>query len=826
MRLVIDLQACQTDSRDRGIGRYAINLADAIASELRDDDELIIAIDMADVDRARDLRNVLHRRHLRAKVVAYGYPTTSHTDASPAARRMAGQLRSHFFASLRPDVMLVCSLFEYGTCFSAELDWASLGDVPTAVIGYDAIPLLFPDRYLPAGAFVTGWYKSRLDDLRAFDLILSISDATRHDLVNLAGIAEERIVVIGAGFDERLVCFADAADCKRRLQELQILRPFVLMVGNGDWRKNTIGALQAFASLPEALRETHDLVLTQAGEDVLQALEHKYAYLGQHVHILGRIDDATLAVLYRECRVLYFPSHYEGFGLPVLEAMALNVPVLASNAGALPEVIHDQRALFLSTAPEGGVGLLIRVLSDEKFREEIRLGAREHVLRYTWESAACKAVGALRALAGKRQKERWTPAAAAPVWPREQDVDLMATAYVEAGEAGDWALENGLRAIMRGDKRRVLVDISEIVRLDARTGIQRVTRNFFVGLASLAREKGSFEVEPFCWTESGIRYAREFARTHLDTPFTGVDELVRIQPSDLVCMLDSSWWSPERFDNLHAPAHLAGGEVVWMVYDLVPIRFPQTCDPGMPPAFKAWLEHAARGADGFICISEATRHDLEEFLDAALDSRMTRPWTRSVHLGCDFDAGRKAVSAAGVALRDAIGPVPYFVTLGTLEPRKDHGTILDAFERLWGQDSRVALVVIGKQGWNVEALAERINRHAELGRRLFWMLEANDSDVRTVLQGAKALIQASIAEGFGLPLIEAANLGVPLLVSDIPVFHEIAEDSAKYFPVGDAVALADAVADVILSAGVTMPPKLRCRSWKEASVDLAKALGV
>jgi glycosyltransferase involved in cell wall biosynthesis len=800
-----------------------MSLVEAIATELHGGDELIIAIDMADACRARDLRIELRQRRVPAKVVAYGYPAALHTDATSAARALAGQLRSRFFAALEPDALLVCSLFEYGTCFSTELDWAALESVPAALIVHDLIPLLFPLHYLPQGEFVTDWYLARLQDIRQFDLVLSNSESTKADHINRLGVAESRVEVIGAGFDEKLVCPYGETEGQRRLQELGITRPFVLMVGNGDWRKNTLGALQAFADLPRDLRDAHALVLTQAGDDVEQALEQEYAPLRRLVHVLGRVDDATLALLYRECRVLYFPSHYEGFGLPVLEAMALGAPVISSNAGALPEVVHDPRFLFDPESRGEGVALLARVLADASFREAVRDGAREHALAFTWEKTARKAVQALRRLAARVPRKAATSTTR---WPAREDVELMADACMESDTSGERSLEDGLNAIALRGVRRVLVDITEIVRLDARTGIQRVTRRFFAGLAAIAHERGGFEVEPFWWTDQGMRYARGYAREHLGVSCEGEDVAVQVHPSDLVFMLDSSWWSPQRFDGLHARVHAAAGEVVWMVYDLIPIRFPETCDPGMPPAFTAWLTHAVRTADGFICISEATRHDLEAFMDDILAPDARRPWTRSVHLGCDFDPDAHRVSSEkGAALQRSIGDRPYFTALGTIEPRKDYKTVLDAFELLWARGADVALVIIGKPGWHVDELVERINRHPERDKRLFWVQGASDGDVHVLLEGSRALIQASIWEGYGLPLVEAAALGIPLIVSDIAVFHEVAGDAATYFPVGDATVLADAASEASRGGrgdNRVIPPL----GWRQASDELVQWLGV
>ncbi|TAN08259.1 MAG: glycosyltransferase family 1 protein [Rhodanobacteraceae bacterium] len=819
------MQACETDSRDRGIGRYSMSLVRALMSELKRGDEVIVAIDLADAKRALELRHELRHRSVRAQVVAYGYPSTPVTDASAVVRRLAGQLRSRFYASLHADVLLVSSLFETAARFTTELDWQSIGSMPVATIGYDVIPLLFPERYLSEGRFATEWYRRRLEDLAKFDLILSISQATKRDLVSNLAIADDKLAVIGAGFDATLACTCDDEEVKRRLRLLGIEKPFVLMVGNGDWRKNTIGALQAFAALPKAVRDAHELVLTQVGNDFEEMLKSKYHAVQHQVRILGRVDDATLALLYRGCRVFYFPSHYEGFGLPVLEAMAFEAPVLSSNAGALPEVVRNSQSLFDPTSPREGATLLARALVDGEFREGLRRGAREHALTFTWERTARQALDALRALVNRKRKCKvWRDDA---VWPSDEHIALMADACIESGKRGERALEDGLHAIVRGARRRVLVDVTEVVRLDARSGIQRVTRNFFTGLAAIAGSDGSFDVEPFCWTEGGIRYAREYARDHLNVSCAGMDEPVRVEPSDLVFMLDSSWWSPERFDDLHARVHAAGGEVVWVVYDLIPVRFPETCDPGMPPAFQAWLTHAVRTSDGVVCISNATRHDLEAFMDTIVDEGALRPWTRTVYLGCDLDprAPQAAPSERSRLVCAALGARPYFMALGTLEPRKGYDTILGAFELLWSRGLDIALVIVGKQGWNVAELAARIYQHPEYGRRLFWLQRLGDADMRDLLEHSKGLIQASIWEGFGLPLVEAGSMGVPLLATDIAVFHEIAGDAAAYFPVGDANALANLVAATVdgkLPHGSAA--QVCYRSWLQASQELAAEL--
>jgi glycosyltransferase involved in cell wall biosynthesis len=245
----------------------------------------------------------------------------------------------------------------------------------------------------------------------------------------------------------------------------------------------------------------------------------------------------------------------------------------------------------------------------------------------------------------------------------------------------------------------------------------------------------------------------------------------------------------------------------------------------MPLNFKSWLSHAVNTADGFICISEATRLDLESFIDESLPDGRRRPWSRSVPLGCDF--ATQLLNANGERSSKVLKQIrgrPYFATLGTLEPRKDYGTALDALDKLWERGRDVALVMIGKKGWNVDKLVKRIEKHRENGRRLFWLESASDEDVQCLLKGAGALIQTSISEGFGLPLVEAGSQGTPLLLSDIPVFHEIAGEEAVYFPVGNSEALAFAIGQFLQGKKSKRPEAIKSLTWRESTAKLARLL--
>jgi glycosyltransferase involved in cell wall biosynthesis len=124
---------------------------------------------------------------------------------------------------------------------------------------------------------------------------------------------------------------------------------------------------------------------------------------------------------------------------------------------------------------------------------------------------------------------------------------------------------------------------------------------------------------------------------------------------------------------------------------------------------------------------------------------------------------------------------PTFLMVGTMEPRKGHQQTLAAFETLWAQGVRANLVIVGKQGWRVEDLVQRLRNHPELGTQLHWLESVSDEYLEVIYSVSSCLIAASEGEGFGLPLIEAAQHHLPIIARDLLVFREIAGAHAFYF---------------------------------------------
>lgn len=219
-----------------------------------------------------------------------------------------------------------------------------------------------------------------------------------------------------------------------------------------------------------------------------------------------------------------------------------------------------------------------------------------------------------------------------------------------------------------------------------------------------------------------------------------------------------------------------------LIHDTIPLDHPDLARPGTVEPFRARMAAVAAGADRVIHLTQAAR--------ALTEAQMAR-------------AGRVppgVVAPLGLtpALPDATPcpPGPYFVALGTVEPRKNLGLLLDAWDRLARRGGPVPqLLVIGGQGWESPALFQRLAT-AEAAGHLRLMPGLPDASVAALLAGARALLFPSLAEGFGLPPLEAAALGTPVIASDIPTTRELLGDYPVYLSPRGSYSWSETIAEL------------------------------
>jgi glycosyltransferase involved in cell wall biosynthesis len=359
--------------------------------------------------------------------------------------------------------------------------------------------------------------------------------------------------------------------------------------------------------------------------------------------------------------------------------------------------------------------------------------------------------------------------------------------------------------------KTLFVDLSATCRNDLQAGIDRVARSQVLGL--IKNPPAGFMAAPVYLTAAGgtwhFRHARAYTLALLDCPGDWLtDDRACMHPGDILFCPDLS--GDILVAALQAGAldriRQAGVWVVFTVFDLLPLQLPHAFPPGTGPHFHNWLVSVCRTADTLVCISRAVAKDLKTFCetDPALD-RVPVPGITWCHLGADFDASRpsRGLPAGSAAVLEKIRSGPAFLMVGTIEPRKGHLQVIAAFDRLWQQGREVFLVIVGREGWShlpdsrrrtIPKIVDTLRRHPARNQHLFWMENASDQYLEAIYQASACLIAASENEGFGLPLIEAAQHRLPVLARDIPVFREVAGDHAAYFSGPTPEELADAVA--------------------------------
>ncbi|MGH8189682.1 MAG: glycosyltransferase [Steroidobacteraceae bacterium] len=158
--------------------------------------------------------------------------------------------------------------------------------------------------------------------------------------------------------------------------------------------------------------------------------------------------------------------------------------------------------------------------------------------------------------------------------------------------------------------------------------------------------------------------------------------------------------------------------------------------------------------------------------------------------------------------------------VGRIEPRKGHAQVLSAFELLWRAGCAANLVIVGNVGWRVDELVQRMRCHRENGKRLFWLEGVSDEALCRLYKLADGVLSASEGEGYGLPLVEAARYGKPILARDIPVYREIAQDHASFFRGSDAQSLAGSLNSWLHSIEHGLAPastKIQTSTWAEGA---------
>lgn len=1196
MRIVIDLQAAQAENRSRGIGRYSLSLALAMARN-RGQHEVFIALNGLFPESIELIRaafeGLLPQENIR---VWSSVAPVAKSDVNNDWRRQSAELlREAFLTSLGADVVHVTSLFE-GLGDDAVTSIGLLShSLPTAVTLYDLIPFIHRKHYLENPA-VEAWYLEKIEYLRRADIWLAISESSRSEGVSCLGLPDGRSFNISSDADSQFQSLSISAEREQIFrQKYSLNRPFVMYTGGIDHRKNIEGLIRAYAKLPLELRQTHQLAIVcsvnSASKSILELLATQHGLNTDEVILTGFVPDDDLVLFYNLCELFVFPSWHEGFGLPALEAMRCDAPVIGANTSSLPEVIGWEEALFDPYSDESIAATIKRALTDSNYRQALVSHGKVQAQKFSWDDSARRAIAAMEQLHADRKLIAVDPflvrrprlAYVSPLPPersgiadysaellpelaRLYDIDVIVVkdtisdpwikkncnvrsvkwyignshvydrvlyhfgnsafhqhmfallkaipgvvvlhdfflsgiiAHMDVhgylpgywaqqlysshgyaalrdrfqakdvrdviwnypcslsvvqdslgtivhspssiclakkwygGETDSWAVipllrdpkitldkvqarralgfsiddfvvctfgilgphklnhrllnawlgsslaqnnschlifvgqndseEYGqellrkisnirlvkniqitgwvdtevfrqyiaaadigvqLRTLSRGETsaavldcmnyglativnsngsmsdlpddavwklpdefsdkqliealetlwkdstrrcqlgemarsvilrehnprvcaeqyaeaierfyriadaglpalpnaiakihglpsdaelmhmavtmamnfpppircRQLLVDISELVQRDVKTGIQRVVRSIL--LEWLNNPPADYRVEPvYATVDKGYRYARRFTSHLLGCP-EGVlgDDPVDLRTGDVFLVLDLAPHVAVAQQAFYQTLRQHGVRVHFVVYDLLCVLMPQYFVSGAADVFTGWLQLVTE-SDGAICISKAVADELAHWINENRLPHLRTFKTDWFHLGADLVSSIPSTDipiAAKTTLMQ-IQSHKSFLMVGTIEPRKGHAQTLAAFELLWQTNADISLVIVGKEGWMVDEIVKKLRNHSELNKRLFWLEGISDEYLEKVYAASTCLIAASEGEGFGLPIIEAAQHKIPIIARDIPVFREVAGQYAYYFEGNEPQGLANAV---------------------------------
>jgi glycosyltransferase involved in cell wall biosynthesis len=784
MRIVIDMQSIQSGSRYRGIGRYSLNLVQAIL-RINKKHEIILILNALFPETIEPIRasfnGLISQENIRIWYSLDNLPYYYSRDLNRI--KIAEKIRNQFIVSLCPDILLLTSVFEgYKDKSIISIDNNQKKYMNIAIF-YDVIPLIYHKEYLDNDKTYKFFYNKKLKEILKANQFFTISKSSKNDISYKLNIKKSLIKNISGSIDHQFkhinVSTSEAISLKNIYK---ITKPFILYIGGSDFRKNLDTLIRCFSKLQPKIKSKFQLVLVGKISKSYERTLRSYGLKNDEVLFLDYVPDEHLLFLYNLCTLFVFPSCYEGFGLPLLEAMACGAPVIASRSPSLFEIIQDDKALFDPYNDDEIMGKIEQSLTDITFRKKLIQNGLRRAKLYSWNNSALKSLNFFEAIKSKSfEIKNFRSFQLANIKSIVRNISKKGL-NLSDNDLKRVAASISLNHPLRKNKY-IYIDISELVHRDAGTGIQRVTRNILNEL--LICPPAGYEIKPVFATIAnfGYRNAYQFLSKFNKYPSKREDDPIEPIAGDIFLGLDLQHHTTRVQSGYLHLLRNHGVAVYFVIYDLLPIQFPQYWpeEHSVDKVHAEWLNLVVQ-FDGLICISKSVADELLQWLNIQkLQIKRLRPLNVGwFHLGADINKTNLKIKYPENFNFD-LGSRINFLMVGTIEPRKGYALVLDTFDYLWDRGFDLNLVIVGRSGWLVDVLINRINQHPRKGVNLFWFKNASDSLLQKLYVESDCLIAASEGEGFGLPLIEAAQYQLPIIARDIPVFREVAESYPLFF---------------------------------------------
>ena len=777
MRILVDLQALQSgSSANRGIGRYSRSLIEGMLRNAPEDQFILLLNGMIGEDNDR-IRREFAQKWPNVEFRVWCAAAPAGFFAPSDFRQAAEAIRATVIADSAPDIVLVTSLFE-GLRDDAV---TTVGPVPTAVVLYDLIPHIFPDIY-QTDLNTKKWYQTKIEALKCADLLLAISESAAKDGMTHLGLPDGRITNISSDVDPQfMIQPADQYSHATLARDFGLSRPFLMYTGGIDYRKNIPALISAFASLPQHVISDHQLAIVCHASDAdkakIMAHVRESGLPDGSVVMTGYVSDKILITLYNACKAFIFPSWYEGFGLPVLEAMRCGAAVIGANTSSVPEVIGRDDALFDPKSTSDMARMIEKVLTDEAFNRSLRDFAPVQAARFSWDETARRALAALR----KYIEENGTAKPTVKLIESKPRLAFVSPMPPERSGISYYSADL-LPALAEH------YDIELIVNQDTVTDTVAFSR---------------LPVRNVQWLRDHVQYydrvlyqfGNSTFHTHMFDLLTEIPGVVVLHDfflSNLECHLD-----PQRFTRLLAENH--GYQAVLERYDTANTR------DGLTEAVLSWPANAraVRPAQGVIVHSEHAQQLASRFYSPSTVSDWTTIPLLRVAADLTYEARSKARQDLGIAPDEVL--ICSFGHLGVtkLPSRLIEGLLCSDS----AQNPKVRMVFVGDGADLGSGILSRISGSPLKGRIQItgW---ASDDLYKRYLQAADLAVQLrSNSRGeSSAAVLDCQNYALPVIVNAHGSLADLPADSVLRIPDSFSdLELADAIDRLVID------PVLRSR---------------
>jgi glycosyltransferase involved in cell wall biosynthesis len=839
MRIVIDYQGAQNSSRHRGIGRYTTSIVDALI-KANTEHEIIILLSNLFPETVDSIKQHFVNLDPTVKVVIWKAvpPAALLDDALRDKRRIAEYMREAVINGLKPDLVLITSLLDClhdSTVSGIREDSA----YATALIFYDAIPLLQPETYLKPNPHFERVYLDKIREISNADILFAISESARQEAITHLKYPDNQSFNIGAGVGGIFRKMEIAEHTKKKvLENFGIEKPFIMYSGASDERKNHAGLIQAFAKLKTDGFTGFQLALVgglpEENREKFRNIANNLNLSEKEVIITGQVSDEELIALYNLCELFVFPSLHEGFGLPALEAMSCGAPVIGSDSTSIPEILANPKLLFDPCSSESIANVIKHILSDDEYRARVAEYCYRQSRNFSWDLSAKTLLMGLDTHVVRAKKR---------VARKGISSELLQSFHsIEENLASLSGPEQELMKSYLADfspkKNKLFVDVSELIHRDARSGIQRVVKNIYrvfndislvdidvIPVYALNDGRGYF---------SSANFNKHYSCDEIVYPIISEsDKAVNYDTGDIFLGLDLQPEIVPLYRKLYLDMQKQGVKVYFVIYDILSLTMPEYFPEGAEANFNKWFSTVVESSDGLICISQDVASECQRWISTHefIREPKTIEWWS---LGANFILPKTDIN---VVSKNSIfetkttvfkGQIN-FLMVGTLEPRKGHEQILSAFELLWNEEVAVNLIIAGKVGWNTDRLVNKITNHELLNKNLFWFNAPSDPELEVIYLESTCLIAGSFGEGYGLPIVEATKRGLPVICRDIPVFHEVAGESAFYLKGNSVVQIADEINNWISlyrDGFIESSSDIEFVDWRTSGLALIDRLGI